>query len=111
MNNFRKHCAFYIITFAPWRPPGNYKTMGVFSSCEVPLFSFWGALFVLLEAIFSMCGGGGGGWALLMWRNFYAFPHLQNFYGAHALDAKVVANIAPWGNLREIARLARHPIC
>ena len=109
MNNVRKHCASYIITFAHWRPPGNYKTMGVFSPCEVPLFSFWGALFFLLE-VFSLCVCGGGG-VLLMWRNFYTYPRLQNFYGAHALDAKVVANIAPWGNLREIARLAKHPIC
>ena len=92
MNNFRKHCAFYIITFAHWRPqegarvgahpapPGNDKTVKFFSPCEVPLFSFWGGgggcfFFWRPFAIFSIGGGGGG--VLLMCQNVYAYPHLQ----------------------------------
>ena len=50
-------------------------------------------------------GGGGGGGGFLMWRNLKACPHLQYFCGAHALAARVVANMAHWENLREIARL------
>ena len=87
MNNFRKHCAFYIITFAHWCPQEGGKSRrspspettilwGLFSPCEVPLFSFSGALCFPLEAIFSMSvcvwwgGGGGGGGGFLMWRIF-----------------------------------------
>ena len=122
MNNFRKHCAFYIITFAHWRPqegarvgahpapPGNDKTMKFFSPCEVPLFSFWGGGLVFSfggHLPFSPLGGGGGGFSLCV-KIFMLIPTCKNF---HALDAKVVAKIAPWENLREIARLERYPIC
>ena len=80
MNNFRKHCAFYIITFAHWclqeggksrrsPSPGNYTIKGafvlhvkcLFSPFEGPCFSLW--------RLFSPCvcvvvGGGGGGGSL-----------------------------------------------
>ena len=109
MNNFRKHCAFYLITFTPWRSPPppleTTKLWSLFSLCEVPLFSFWGALFSFWRP-FSPYGG-----LSLCGEIVMLIPNCKNFYGAHTLDAKVVANIAPLGNLREIAILARHPIC
>ena len=87
-------------------PPPRKLRNYVISPCEAPLFSFWGALmFFLLEAIFSMWGG-----SPYVAKFLCLSPLCKNFYYAHALDAKVVASIAPWGNLREIARLARHPI-
>ena len=50
------------------------------------LFSpFWGALFHFLDAIFSMRGGGG-----------LFSPYVQNFLGAHALVARVIANMLLW---------------
>ena len=94
MNNFRKHCAFYVITFAPWRsppPPGNYKTMGfVFLHVKCPVSRFGGLVF-LLETILSMWGGGGG--FSLCGEILMLISTCKIFYGALALDAKVVANI------------------
>ena len=67
----------------------------LFSPFEGPCFSF-------LEAIFSMCvcvcGGGGSLCGEI-------FKLVHTFCGAHALAARVVANMAHWENLREIARL------
>ena len=123
MNNFWKYCAFYIITFAPWRPqeggmsrrsppppPGNDKTIRFFSPCEVPLFSFFflgGGPCFSFWSRFSPCGEGGGG--SLCVEIFMLIPICKNFYSAHALNAKVV--VSALGKLREIARLTRYPIC
>ena len=42
-----------------------------------------------------------------MWRKFQTCPHLQKFQRCpwHALAARVVANMSPWGKLRTIVRL------
>ena len=78
---------------------------GPFSPYEGPLFSFWGALFLPLH-----CFGG----YFLHVRDYFS-PYLESFSGmssltkiaasAHALAARVVASVAPSGNLREIVRL------
>ena len=78
---------------------------GPFSPCEGPLFSFWGALFLPLH-----CFGG----YFLHVRDYFS-PYVESFSGmssltkiaasAHAFAARVVASVAPSGNLREIARL------
>ena len=54
------------------------------------LFSSFGgpALFLLLGGHFLHLGGGGGAFSA----------------GVHALAAKIVINISPWGKLREIVR-------
>ena len=111
MNNFRKHCALYIITFAHWCPqeggksrcspsPGNYNTMGafflhvkyLFSPFEGPCFSFWRPFSL------CVCGGGGGGvggWGVPYVAKFLSLSPLATFlFGAHALAARVVANMA-----------------
>ena len=51
-------------------------------------------MFFLLEAIFSMWGG-----SPYVAKFLCLSPLCNNFYYAHALDAKVVASIAPWGHL------------
>ena len=78
----------------------------------MPLFSFFfeGVLVFPFGGDFLSVGEGGGGFSLCV-EIFMLIPTCKNFYSAHALDAKVVAKIAPWGNLREIARLTRYPIC
>ena len=78
---------------------------GSFSPYEGPLFSFWGALFLLLH-----CFGG----YFLHVRDYFS-PYVESFSGmssltkiavsAHGLAATVVASVVPSGNLREIARL------
>ena len=73
MNNFRKHCVFYIITFAHERgkcrrstpPPPPETTMlcfflhvkSLFSPFEGSCFSFWRPFSLCV----CVCGGGGGG--------------------------------------------------
>ena len=114
MNNFRKHCAFYIITFTPWRPHEGGKSrrspprklQNYFLHVKCLFSPIGGPCFILLEAIFSLWGG-----SPYVAKFLCLSPLCKNFYDAHALGAKVVANIVPWRNLREIARLARHPIC
>ena len=115
MNNFRKHSVFYIITFAHWCPqeggksrrsplPWKLQNYGFFHYLKYVLFfSFWGGGLVFPFrghflhvgwGRFSLCGA-------ISW----LVPTCKNFYDAHALDARVVANMAPWRSLREIARL------
>ena len=49
---------------------------------------------------------GGGGLFSTYDENFLGlFPLTKLSAGAHALAARVVANISSWGNLREIVRL------
>ena len=72
---------------------------GPFSPYLGPLLSFWGGIvspFALFWGLFSPCEG-------------LFFPYVESFSkiaaSAHALDARVVASVAPSGNSREIARL------
>ena len=67
------------------------------------LFSpfFGGGVVFPFGGHFLHVGGGGS----LCGEIFRLVPTCKNFFGARALDARVVANMAPWGNLREIARL------
>ena len=111
MNNFRKHCAFIIIAFAHWRPqeggkstrspPWKSQNYGYFSPCEVPLFSFnlWGGGLVFpFGGHFLHVRGGGGGVVSLCGKIFRLVPTCKIFFGARSLDARVVTNMAPWGN-------------
>ena len=125
MNNFCKYSAFYnhIWSWSTRRgvgmsmrsPPTSWKKNyiwgpfpprggGLFLHFEciifsfgVPCFTFWG--------YFLYVGGGGGGGRLFStyiekFLGLFPLPKI----GAHALAARVAANISPWGNLREIVR-------
>ena len=63
-------------------------------SFGVPCFTFWG--------YFLYVGGGGRLFSTYIEKFLGLFPLPK--IGAHALAARVVANISPWGNLREIVR-------
>ena len=129
MNDFQNHFAFYLSTFAHWRPQEgggqyvksryspppsrNYKTTslwgavpppllwGLFSPWEVGSASFllFGGLVFLFGGHFLHVGGGGGGGFSLCEEIFRFIFTYKNFYCAHALDARVVASIWRLGEI------------
>ena len=130
MNKFRKCCVFYnhISSWAPATRWGGREVGARPSpSWEHKItISIWGAFspsyggfFLHMKDLFSVLGGIVSPFALF-WGYFlhlrdYFSPYVEFFSGmssltkiaasAHALAARVVASVAPSGNLREIARL------
>ena len=135
MNNFRKCCVFYnhISLWAPatrWRGGGRG---GSRRSPQSPSWkhkitiSIWGTfspsyggLFLHMKDLFSPFGGHCFSLCTVLEFFFlhvrdYFSPYVESFSGmssltkiaasAHAFAARVVASVAPSGNLREIARL------
>ena len=82
--------------------------MGAFFSMWMDFFFLGGGEgIVSFWESFSPFGGGGGvgSFFLFMWRMFQFWSPLTKISAdAHALAAKVVANISHWGKLREIVR-------
>ena len=76
---------------------------GPFSPCGEPFFFFWRA------GLCSPFGGSfspfrGGGLFSLCGEIFKLVSTYKISAGVHALAAKIVINISPWGKLREIVR-------
>ena len=98
----------FIITFAEGRlqggvarvstcPTGKHKIQalegggGIFPSGG-PFLLVLGAIFPMWTPLFSLCGEVLG-----------LSPPTKIYAGTHAFTARVVPNMLPWGNLREIA--------
>ena len=91
--------------------PTGKNNYFIFFPFRGAIFSMWRAFFLLLEGrpCFSFCGSfspfrRGGGLFSLCGENFKLVSTYKISAGAHALAAKIVTNISPWGKLGEIVR-------
>ena len=105
MNNFRKYYAFYNYIFVHEHPQGGAESTRSSPPPPPPHIKklYLGGLFPILGGPFYVEGG--GTFPTYDKKFLGLFPLTKLSVGVHALAARVVANISPWGNLREFVTI------